>query len=240
MIDEPLTLIMPVYNEALIIEKVVREFHAAVTRCGVPVTLMIAEDGSEDGTKELLIQLQKEVPFTLVSSHQRKGYTQAFKDALSLARTPWVLFSDSDGQHDPEDIYKLLNGASGDDIISGCKMPRRDAVHRRVLSSAYNTLIGLLFGLRMKDIDSGFKLIRRSVIDRVLPQLKYMRYCVMSEFVLRAYLSGFKIREIPVRHYPRPAGETAIFRPERLPGIVWGLLRGLIKLKREYHDRISR
>ena len=240
MIDEPLTLIMPVYNEARTIEKVVRDFHAAVTQCGVPVTLMIAEDGSEDGTKELLLQLQKEIPFTLVSAPRRKGYTQAFKDALALARTPWVLFSDADGQHDPQDIHILLNAVPGYDIISGCKTPRRDPVHRRVLSSGYNRLIGLLFGLRMKDIDSGFKLIRRCVIDRVLPELRDMRYCVMSEFILRAYLAGYTIREIPVRHYSRPAGETAIFRPERLPGIVWSLMVGLIKLKREYRDRTLR
>ncbi|HQO58808.1 MAG TPA: glycosyltransferase, partial [Candidatus Omnitrophota bacterium] len=68
MMDEPLTLIMPVYNEARIIEKVVRDFYAAVTHCGVPVTFLIAEDGSDDGTKEILLQLQKEIPFTLVSS----------------------------------------------------------------------------------------------------------------------------------------------------------------------------
>jgi glycosyltransferase involved in cell wall biosynthesis len=240
MIDEPLTLIMPVYNEARTIEKVIRAFHAATARCGAPVTLMIAEDGSDDGTKELLARLQQEIPFTLVSSPRRKGYTQAFKDALSLARTPWVLFSDSDGQHAPEDIHKLMNGRSGYDIISGCKSPRRDPVHRRVLSFVYNRLIGLLFGLWMKDIDSGFKLIRRGVIEQVLPQLKHMRYCVMSEFILRAYLSGYKIVEIPVRHYPRPAGGTAIFRPGRLPGIVGGLLCGLFKLKQEYHNRTSR
>ncbi|HQO59166.1 MAG TPA: glycosyltransferase family 2 protein, partial [Candidatus Omnitrophota bacterium] len=163
----------------------------------------------------------------------------AFQDALSLARTPWVLFSDSDGQHDPEDIHKLLNGVPACDIISGCKTPRQDPIHRRVLSFAYNYLIGVLFGLWMKDIDSGFKLIRRDVIERVLPRLKYMKYCVMSEFILRAHLSGYKVREIPVRHYPRPAGGTSIFRPVRLPGIVWGLLGGLFKLKWEYHKRTA-
>ena len=240
MISEPVTLIMPVYNEVRTIEKVLRDFHAALMPCGIPVTMMVAEDGSQDGTKELLLRLQKEIPFTLISAPGRKGYTQAFKEALALARTPWVLFSDSDGQHDPQDIHKLLNAAAGYDIISGCKTPRRDPFHRRILSSGYNRLIGLCFGLRMRDIDSGFKLIRRGVIDRILPQLRYMRYCVMSEFILRAHLSGYRIKEIPVCHYPRPAGETAIFRPERLPGIVWGLLCGLIKIKLEYRNRISK
>ncbi len=235
--EGPLTLIMPVFNEAETIEKVIRDTYGEVSRWQTAVNFIIAEDGSQDGTKEILYELQKDIPFTLVSSQERKGYTRAFKDALALAGTPWVLFSDSDGQHDPRDMKKLVDAAEGYDIVSGCKTPRHDPPHRLMLSFFYNSFIHVLFGLKMKDCNSGFKLIRKSVIDQVLPQLQDMRDCIMSEFILRAYLLGFRIREIPVTHYARPFGQTAIFQLKQLPGIIWGLLKALVHIKREDQRR---
>ena len=100
-------------------------------------------------------------------------------------------------------------------------------------------MISVLFGLRMKDIDSGFKLIRKRVIDQILPGVKDMKYCVMSEFILRAYLSGYKIKEIPVHHFPRVHGSTAIFHPYKLPGIIYGLIRNLFAIKQEFQKKAT-
>jgi hypothetical protein len=83
----------------------------------------------------------------------------------------------------------------------------------------------------MRDIDSGFKLIRKKVIDNTLNQITSFKYCVMSEFILRAYFAGYKIKEIPVKHYPRESGKTVIFSPVKLPVIVIGLMRSLFQLK---------
>ena len=83
----------------------------------------------------------------------------------------------------------------------------------------------------MKDIDSGFKLIKKEVIDSVLSDVSLFQYCVMSEFILKAHLAGFKIKEVPVKHFARKSGKTAIFHPLKLPSIVLGLIKNLITLK---------
>ena len=228
-----LSVVMPVYNEAEVIESVIRDLERKVLKQLPGTRLIVAEDGSTDGTKDILSRLKQEIPFELISGRERKGYTRAFTDALALAETEWVFFSDSDGQHDPEDILRMLEAADDFDIISGRKMPRRDPIHRRACSWGYNFLIAVLFHLKMRDIDSGFKLIRKKVIDQILPQVKTMKYCVMSEFLLRAYLKGYSIKEVPVRHYPRLGGQTAIFHPQKLPGIILELVRNLWAIKKE-------
>lgn len=229
--EKKITVIILVYNEALVIKKVISDFYGKVVKRIPNTEFIISEDGSTDGTKEILQRLNKEIPFTLISEKERKGYTKAFKDALSIAKTELVFFSDSDGQHDPKDIFELLKEIDNSDIVSGYKYPRRDPVYRIIASKVYNFLIYLLFGLKMKDIDSGFKLIKKKVIDNVLNDVTNVKYCVMSEFILRAYLSGYKIKEIPVKHYCRAAGTSSIFSLTKLPAIIFQLIENLVKIR---------
>jgi len=228
------SVIIPVYNEAGAIEGVIRDFYEKVIKKIPNAKFIIAEDGSTDGTKEILNRLNKEIPFILISSRQRKGYAKAFRDGLSIARTELVFFSDSDGQHDPEEVFKLLKEVDSNDIVSGYKAHRRDPIHRVVLSRAYNFLIYLLFGLKMRDIDSGFKLIKKEVIDDILSGVTCMKYCVMSEFILKAYLNGYKIKEIPVSHCPRKSGKTGIFGLTSLPRIIAEVIKNLFEIKFSY------
>ncbi len=229
-----LTLVIPVYNEARIIETVIRDIYGKVIKKIPGTKFIVAEDGSVDGTKEILHKLNEEIPFDLISSKERKGYTTAFIDALGIPKTELILFSDSDGQHDPADIFKLLKEIDKNDIVSGYKMSRYDPTYRVIISKMYNFLLFILFRLKMKDADSGFKIIKRKVIEDILQDGLNFKYCVMSEFILKAHLKGYKIKEIPITHYPRKYGTTGIFRPTKLPSIIFELLNDIIKIKLTY------
>ena len=231
---DSLSIVIPVYNEIYVIKNVIRDFYEKVVEDNSGVKLIVLEDGSNDGTKEALNKLSKKIPFILISGKDRKGYTRAFKEALDIAKTKWVFFSDSDGQHNPEDIFKLIKETDNNDIIGGYKLPRRDPGYRIAMSKVYNFLIYLLFGFKVKDINSGFKLIKKEVIDNVLKDTTDFKHCVMSEFMLKAYLLGYKIKEVPVEHYARKFGTTNIFSPMKLPRIVGGIINNLFKLKFEY------
>jgi len=233
-IGNSLSVIMPVYNEAGVIEEVIRDFYEKVIKKILDAKFIIVEDGSTDGTKEILNKLNREIPFLLISDEKRKGYAKAFKRAIGIAKTELIFFSDSDGQHDPTDIFKLLREIDRNDIVSGYKFPRYDPIHRIIISKVHNFLIYLLFGLKMKDINSGFKLIKKKVIDNVSNDVRNLKYCVMSEFILKAYISGYKIKEIPVKHYPRKSGKTVIFSPMKLPLIIIEIIRDIFKIKFDY------
>lgn len=229
----PISLVMPVYNEAGCIESVVRGLQKAVIDRVPGSEFIVAEDGSTDGTKQILARLQQELAFKLVSGEQRKGYTRAVLDALRLPTHDTILFTDSDGQHDPADFFKLIPYLANNDLVIGWKKPRNDSWHRRLLSWGYNRLISILFGLHLHDIDCGFRVMRKTIVDTILPQTRTLKQCVSSEYVIRAHLAGHRICEVPVTHFARPCGTTNIFHPRKLPGICIGLVQGLLEIKRE-------
>ena len=94
-----ISIIVPVYNEVEILEYLIKELYENVYVKFENITFIIAEDGSNDGTKKLLDELKNIYPIKLVSSSDRKGYVKAFLDALKIAKTEWVFFCDSSGKH---------------------------------------------------------------------------------------------------------------------------------------------
>jgi len=226
------SLIIPVYNEAKVIEKTVKQYYDFSLKLKNS-ELIIAEDGSTDGTKKVLRKLKKTIPFKLVIGKERKGYNKAVIDALKLANHNYVLFSDGGGGHDPNDFLRMLKNINKYDIVSGYKKPRRDPLSRIIYSKVYNTYISLLFLHRFKDIDCGFKVYRKNVLDDILPQCKTLKECISTEIMLRSFSSGYKIKEIPVKHFKRDLEEVKTFTLKRLPKIVLSLLKTVFKLRIE-------
>lgn len=224
-------VILPVYNEAETIEGTLREFMDKVVRRLDDAELIVAEDGSRDGTKDILKRLKGELGFTLISGEERKGYTRAFKDALALPKAPVILFSDSDAQHDPEDFHRMIAETEGFDVVGGYKSPRRDPMFRLLMSRVFNTVINALFGSSFRDVNAGFKVIRRDVVDKVLPRLGDLDHCVMAEFMIKAHLGGFRIKEVPVVHLAREAG-ASIFNARNIVPVVWNVVSGLLRIRR--------
>ncbi len=224
-------LIMPVYNEAKTIEKTILKYWEFIKHYP-NAKLIIAEDGSKDGTKKILNRLQKKIPFKLESSNLRKGYTKAVIDALKLASKDFILFSDSDGQHDPDDFKKLIQYYPEYDLVIGKKSPRNDPFYRNFISGMYNLLINILFLTNFKDIDSGFRLIKRELIKDVLPKTGNFKYCYFSEFTIFSKKMGYKVKEVPVRHFARNSGQSTIFLPSRLPSIALQLFMQLLILRK--------
>src|SRR3989338_1132806 len=166
---QKISIVIPVYNEAENIDSLVRSFYKILEK--LPDSeMIIAEDGSTDGTKEKLTQLKNQILFTLISGEKRKGYNQAVKDALKTSKKDIILFSDSSGQHDPNDYFLLSKYINDYDMVVGYKSQRQDPLFRLILSKGYNLILRLLFGIKLHDINCGFRLIKRNVIEDILPQ----------------------------------------------------------------------
>jgi glycosyltransferase involved in cell wall biosynthesis len=232
---EDLSVVLPVYNEAGTIERVLRDVHSKIACRLGSVELIVAEDGSTDGTPELLERLAPELGIRLVSSRERKGYTRAVKDALALATRRWIFFSDSDGQHEPDDVFRLAEAIerADADIAAGVKTPRRDPWPRLALSRGMSAANRVLLGASFRDGNAGFRLMRTAVVREVLPQLGALRLFVNVELLLRARANGHRIVEVPVRHYAREDGGSRGLPPSRIPGEVARLARGMLALRRE-------
>lgn len=227
-----ISIVFPVFNESFIIEQVVRnylaEFHGRVP----DFELIVAEDGSTDDTKSVLERLAEELPIRVYMGESRKGYQQAVIDAIALATKPWVFIVDSDYQFAVIDFWRLEQYRNQFDVILGKKSPRKDPFYRILLSKGYNLLLRSFFGVPYKDMDTGFRLIRKSVADELAPRVKYMSFFT-AEFVVRAHRAGYKIVEVPVPHYARKIGSTTIFFISKLFVICFKQFIGILRMKAE-------
>ena len=223
---------MTAYNEAGIIERVITDYYNEVSR-KVPCEIIVAEDGSTDGTREILLRMQKKLPMTLVLGDKKKGFKQACLDAYAAAKTPLIFFTDSDGQYVPQDFWKLYRNIEIYDVVYGLKIVRKDSFHRILLAWGFNLLIRHMFKMPYHDLDSGFRLMRKEVVDNVLSDVKHLKYGFTAEFNIRTYYKGFNILAVPIRHKPRKFGGTGMFPASKLPKIIFGQLKDLLRLRRE-------
>lgn len=231
------SFIFPVYNEESVIEKTLRSYHKEFIN-KLDFEMIVAEDGSIDRTKEILKKLEPELSFRLFSSDDRKGYLNAVRDALKIAKFEWIFLVDSDNQFDPHDFWKLWSKIDQYDVLLGKKNNRKDGSLRLFLSKGYNLILKTLFSIKYEDIDTGFRLFKRSVSNELSPKVKHLGFFT-AEFVIRAHDSGYKIIEIPVRHLKQETRSSNIFHIKKLPFIIFRELKNIINLFikiRIHHD----
>ena len=231
-----ISLVFPVHNESFIIEQTLRNYIAELEGRVDGLEVIVAEDGSTDDTKVVLERLAEELPIKLYMSDERKGYQQAVIDAISHAAKPWLFIVDSDYQFAAIDFWRLEPHRRTHDIILGIKSPRKDPFYRILLSKGYNYLLRLFFKVPYQDMDTGFRLIRRSVAQEIAPYVKHMSF-FNAEFVVRAHYAGYKILEVPVHHYARKIGSTTIFFISKLFLICFHQFLGILRMRKEFRQR---
>lgn len=231
-----ISMVFPVCNESFIIEQTIRNYFSEFEGRVTDFEVIVAEDGSTDDTKGVLERLASELPIRLFTSDDRKGYQQAVIDAIALATKPWVFVVDSDYQFAAIDFWRLEPYRGSADVILGIKCPRRDPLYRIWLSAVFNWLLRLLFGVPYRDMDTGFRLIKKSALEDIVPQVKCLS-TFTAEFVVRADFAGYRVKEVPVHHYARKIGSTTIFFISKLGWICFEQFAGLVRMRREFSAR---
>ena len=227
-----ISLLFPVHNESFIIEQTLRNYIAELESRVPDLEVIVSEDGSTDDTKGVLERLANELPIKVYMSDERKGYQQAVIDAIAHATKPWLFIVDSDYQFAAIDFWRLEPLRQEYDIILGMKSPRKDPLYRIALSKGYNFLLRFFLKVPYRDIDTGFRLIRRELANEIAPHVKYMSFFT-AEFVIRAHYKGYKIIEVPVPHYARKIGSTTIFYISKLFMICFHQFIGILRLRKE-------
>ena len=230
-------IVMPVHNEGASIEGTLREFHTVVSKNSkIPIRFVICEDGSSDNTVAVLTHVSKELPIHLITSNERKGYSRAVIDGFTAASSEIVGFIDSDGQCDPEDfntLFKLISNPKVDFVI-GYRNPRSDHWVRLLMSGLFGTVYRGMFSIPFKDPSCPYLLIKKGALDKILEgNLGILKQGFWWEFLARAISLNLSIVETPVKHRPRTAGETQIYKPTKVPRIAFEHILGLFKLKKE-------
>lgn len=200
-----LSLVMPAYNEEANVSAAIRAAARAGERFAEDYEVIVVDDGSRDRTADRVREEARVNPRVRLLQHpQNRGFGAALKTGLKAAEKPLVFYTDSDLQFDLDQIGSLLDNIAAFPVVIGYRVNRQDHWLRKLNAWAWGQLQRLLFGLRVRDIDCGFKLFRREVLAPMI--MRSDGAFLSTEILLRAQAAGHRIVEIPVRHYPRKAG----------------------------------
>lgn len=233
--QDPVSVVINVYNEAATIEKEIRAIHAAIIPRLPGSEFIVAEDGSRDGTKQIIRRLVEELNVIHSTSTERKGYARALRDAFCLAKCPYVFFSDTGDKHDPEEFWKLYPFRKEHGLVIGVKTGRTDQWYRRLLTWGYNRILSMYFGVNLHDADCGFRLYSRDAVEKVFNEEWLNKDLIASEIALRVVGSGFAIKEVPISYRQRQ-GESRGLPARKIPGVIVRVLRNFPRLRALVRD----
>lgn len=226
------SVVLLAHNEAEVIENTVQGFYDLLVKDIPGSEIIVAEDGSQDGTQEILQKLTARIPaLRVVHGKERKGYVQAFKDAMKLPKNEWILFCDCSGKHNPSDAKRMLALSQSYDLIVGYKNHRADPLYRVLLSRCFNGLVNRYFGVSFRDINCPLRLFRKDVFLKLAAEPWLEKALVNFEMSLRFKLSGYRVGQIAVEHFPRKNGESRGLPLKKIPKVVRETLRNFPRLK---------
>ena len=202
----------PCYNDALSIEKMVRDVHESLSATVADFEIIVVNDGSKDDSLQVLQKLCGEIDVLKIVDHQvNRGYGGALLSGFAAATKQWVFYTDGDAQYDAREITRCIDAATASaDVIQGFKIGRGDPLHRRLIGRFYHHVVRLLFRLPVRDTDCDFRLIRQTVLEKVRLQSTTGVICV--EMMHAFNRVDAKFVEVGVSHYHRPHGKSQFFR----------------------------
>ena len=212
-----ISVFFPCYNDAGTIAAMVIRALQTLREITDDYEVIVVNDASPDDSMRILSELSCVLPpeFRVVVHETNRGYGGVIRSGVAAAKKDWVFYTDGDAQYDVRELKLLADKISDDvDFINGWKIKRRDPMHRVWIGIAYQYFVKLVFGLKIKDVDCDFRLMRREIFDVV--QLESNTGTITFELVKKAQDAGYRFVQVPVHHFYRQYGESQFFNFSRV------------------------
>ena len=201
-----LTLVIPAYNEAESLPDLLENIHATLQMPGYHVAEVIfINDGSTDATADVLdiLSAEAELPVHVIHFRRNRGKAEALTVGFQYATGDLVITMDADLQDDPAEIPKLIETLEegGYGLVSGWKYPRKDPFEKRVFSFVFNRITATFTGVKLHDMNCGFKAYRAEVVKDLHLYGDLHRY-----IPILAHAAGYPVGEVKIKHHPRRFG----------------------------------
>lgn len=227
-----LSVVLPAFNEADNIDEAIEGAVRALRSLVREWEVVVVDDGSADDTSARVAAWGSREPGVRLVQHPRnRGYGAALRSGFRAARMDHVFFTDSDLQFDLSELALLLPHTLRYDIVAGFRHDRQDPWNRRLNAWAWGRLVDAVFDVGVRDVNCAFKVFRREVLDRVA--IRSDGAFVNTEILAKARAHGYRVRQVPVTHYPRTLGSQTGARPRVVVrafldlGLLYGDLRGV-------------
>lgn len=222
-----LSVVFPAYNDAPSLPGLLAKTFETLQEHVADYEVIVVNDGSRDETAAVLRGLEARYsPYVHVLTHEvNRGYGGALRSGFAAARKEFVFYTDGDAQYDVRELPLLLGlMGSGTGLVNGYKIQRNDPAHRVWIGVIYNFCARVLFGIRIRDVDCDFRLIRRELMLGIALTSTSGTICV--ELVRKLERTGYEVKQTPVHHFARVHGSSQFFRMGPLMA-TFGQLIGL-------------
>jgi glycosyltransferase involved in cell wall biosynthesis len=234
-----LSIFFPAYNDSGTIASLVITALRTARKLTPDHEVIVVNDGSADGTAEILEELASIYPQVRIVTHEKnRGYGGALRTGFASATRELIFYTDGDAQYDPAEMEALWRRFDQNvDLVNGYKISRSDPMHRIIIGRVYHHLVKTLFRLTVRDVDCDFRMMRRSIFDTV--HLEKNSGVICLEMMKKITDGGFRIAEVPVHHYHRAYGKSQFFNFGRLYRTAIDVMKlwWALAIKREHMKR---
>jgi glycosyltransferase involved in cell wall biosynthesis len=230
-----ISVILPVFNERKSLFYVVVAWNNFFKEKNITHEFVICEDGSTDGTKELIKEMSLIFPISNQSSEIRTGYGGGVIRGICASKFDYILCIDSDGQCMPDSFMQFYNGIESEvDILIGNRSPRKDPLIRIIYSKLFKLVHDFLFQSQINDPSCPYVFAKKQVFLDLLDKLHYLKEGFWWGFIGAAKMKKKIIKEINIKHFKRYDGSTVVYKLTKMPLIIIRNLFGLVKLKKSF------
>lgn len=222
-----ISIVMPAYNEKDNIEEAVSSSLKVLRDLSDDYEIIIVDDGSIDGTGQILDTMAKQIPALRVIHHDKNyKFGRTIRDGIAAARKDLVFLTDSDNPIDMEDMKKAIPLMKEYDFVNGRRLTREPSVKRIIYTAVYNRMIQAIFRLNVGDVNFSYKMIKRDLLQRL--DLRSDGSFIDAEMLIEAKRLGARIREINIMYYPRVVGESTLASPAVIVKILYEMSRYIV------------
>jgi glycosyltransferase involved in cell wall biosynthesis len=212
-----ISVFFPCYNDAGTIGAMVIRAIQTLREVSDDYEVYVINDGSTDDSALILAELSHLYPheFCFENRATPSGYGGVLRAGFAKSSKEWIFYTDGDAQYDARELKRLVGKISGEvDLVNGYKIKRRDPLHRILIGLLYQYYIQVIFGLKLRDVDCDFRIMRRCIFDVV--ELESTTGTITFEMMKKIQDAGFRLAEVPVHHFYRQYGESQFFNFPRV------------------------
>ncbi len=226
-----LSVVIPAYNERATIENLLARVAAAPLPAGVALEIVVVDDGSNDGTRELLREIAKRAApeILLIEQPENRGKGAAIRTGFAAATGDVLLIQDADLEYDPRDYPVLLQPILDDeaDVVFGSRFlggPHRVLFYWHSVGNKFLTMLSnMMTDLNLSDMETCYKVFRREVLDGIV--LRSNRFGIEPELTAKVAKKGARVYEVPISYNGRTYAQGKKIGWKDGVSAIWSILR---------------